>query len=130
MHGSLFEYFITHARTNRYNLACSLVAHDLKKPAYEDEGSSIGDRIMTKNATTEALEALGATLNFIEMWLKRSEDNHELRYGMYNKAMKEIFKKIPTTMIKALSPRKKVQKLMTEIGGGWYMEKLLRDYHH
>ena len=29
-HGSMFEYFITHARTNRYNLMCSLVAHDKK----------------------------------------------------------------------------------------------------
>ena len=27
-HGSLFEYFITHARTDRYNPMCSLVAHD------------------------------------------------------------------------------------------------------
>ena len=27
-HGSLFEDFITYARTNRYNLICSLVVHD------------------------------------------------------------------------------------------------------
>ena len=40
---------------------------------------------------------------------------------MYNKAMKEMFKQIPTTMTKPLSPKQKVQKLMTEIGGGWYM---------
>ena len=49
------------------------------------------------------------------------EDNDELRCGMYNKDMKEMFKKIPTTMYKTLSPKQKVQKLMTEIGGGWYM---------
>ena len=41
--------------------------------------------------------------------------------------MKDIFKKIPTTMYKALIPKQKVQKLMTEIGGGWYMENFLRD---
>ena len=35
--GSRFEYFITHAITNRYNILCSLVAHDKKQPAYEDE---------------------------------------------------------------------------------------------
>ena len=40
---------------------------------------------------------------------------------MYNKAMKEIFKQTPTMITKALSP-KKVQKLMIEIGGRWYME--------
>ena len=28
LHGSLFEYFITQERINRYNLMCSLVAHD------------------------------------------------------------------------------------------------------
>ena len=30
LHGSLFEDFITHARTDRYNLLCYLVAHDNK----------------------------------------------------------------------------------------------------
>ena len=28
LHGSLLEDFITHARTDRYNLMCALVAHD------------------------------------------------------------------------------------------------------
>ena len=27
-HGSLFEYFITHERIDRYNIMCYLVAHD------------------------------------------------------------------------------------------------------
>ena len=27
-HGSLFEDFITHAKTDKYNFMCSLVAHD------------------------------------------------------------------------------------------------------
>ena len=34
LHGSMFEYFITHARTDRYNLMCSLVAYDKIQPAY------------------------------------------------------------------------------------------------
>ena len=34
-----------------------------------------------------------------------------------------MFKQIPQTIIKALTPKQKVQKLMTDIGGGWYMEK-------
>ena len=37
LHGNIFEDFITHARTDRYNLMCSLVANDKKQPAYEDE---------------------------------------------------------------------------------------------
>ena len=64
---------------------------------------------------------MGDTLNFIEIWLKLLKYNYEVRFGMYNKAMKDIFKKIPTTMIKALSPKQKDQKLMTDIGGGWQM---------
>ena len=44
-----------------------------KKPAYEDEDISIGDSLITKHVTTEALEAFGDTLNFIEIWLKLLE---------------------------------------------------------
>ena len=52
------------------------------------------------------------------------EHNYEVRCGRYNKSMKEIFKKKTTTMTKALSPKQKVQKLTTEIGGGWHMRKI------
>ena len=55
LHGKLFEYFITHARIDRYHLMCYIVVHDKKQPSYEDEESSIGDRPNPKNATTEAL---------------------------------------------------------------------------
>ena len=40
--------------------------------------------------------------------------------------MKEMFKQIPTTMNKPFSPRQKVQKPMTEIGGGYYVEKITK----
>ena len=39
-----------------------LVAHDKKQLAYEYEESVIGDRIIPKHVTTEALESLGAIL--------------------------------------------------------------------
>ena len=68
---------------------CYIVAHDKKQPDYEDDESSIGDRIIPKHITTEA----------------------------YITDMKEMFKQIPTVIHKPLSPRKKFQKLMTEIGG-------------
>ena len=113
MYGSLFEDFITHSKTDRYNILCSIFEHDKKQPAYEDEERSIGDRLVTKNATTEALEALGATLSFIDIWLKLLEDNYGIISGMYNKSDKDMFKKIPTTMSKPLSQKQKVWKLMT-----------------
>ena len=37
--------------------------------------------------------------------------------------MKEMFKQIPLTIKKSLTPKQKVQKIMIDIGGGWYMEK-------
>ena len=83
LHISLFEDFITHARTDRYNLMCYLVAHDKKLPAYEDEEISIGDRLIPKHVTTEALESLVATINFISMWIKLLEENYEIRCGIY-----------------------------------------------
>ena len=53
LHGSIFEYFIKHARTDRYNLMCYLVAHEKIQPAYEDNEIIIGDRSIPKNATTK-----------------------------------------------------------------------------
>ena len=41
LHGSIFEDFITHARTDIYNFMCSLVAHDKIQPNSEDDESSI-----------------------------------------------------------------------------------------
>ena len=52
LHGSLFEDFITHARTDRYNLMCYLVAHDKKLLDYEEDEISIGDRLIPKHVTT------------------------------------------------------------------------------
>ena len=37
LHGSRFEDFITHARTDRYNLMYSLVAHDILQIYYKDD---------------------------------------------------------------------------------------------
>ena len=52
LNGSLFEYFMTHARTSRYNLLCHIVANNKKQPSYEDDESSIGDSIIPKYVTT------------------------------------------------------------------------------
>ena len=41
-----------------------------------------------------------------------------------------MFMQIPQNVEIALTPKERIQRLMTDIGGGWYMEKLLEDYHH
>ena len=67
LHGSRFEGFITQARTDRYNLMCSLVAHYRLQLDYKYDKSSIGDRSIPDNSTTKELEALGATISFIDI---------------------------------------------------------------
>ena len=40
--------------------------------------------------------------------------------------MVKMFKKIPQNVEKPLTTREKNQKLMTDIGGGWYLEKFAK----
>ena len=113
LHGILFEYFITHARANRYNILCSLAAHDKKQHDYEDDEIIIGYRLIPKQVKTESLEALGASPNFIEIWLKLLNNNYDARRVAYSTSMIDMFKQIPTMMNKLLISRQKVKKLMT-----------------
>ena len=69
-HGSMFQDFITHARTYRYNIMCYLVVHDKMQPYYEYDESSLGDRSIPKDAKPRALTELCDTRNFIDIWLK------------------------------------------------------------
>ena len=70
LHGSMFEDFITQARTDQYNLMCYLVAHDKLQLNYKDDEGSIGYMEIQNDATIKTLEALGATFDFIDIWLK------------------------------------------------------------
>ena len=54
---------------------------------------------------------------------KLFEENYDVRRVAYITAMKEMFKKIPQTIIKALTTKPKGQEIMTDIAGGWYMGK-------
>ena len=66
-----------------------------------------------KNASTEALEALCVTLNFINFWIKQFDHNYEVICGMYNKAMKKMSQNITTIKSKSLKQGKKLQKMLT-----------------
>ena len=50
-----------------------------------------------------------ATLNFIDIWIKTFEDNYDAISVAYITAIKEMFKKTPQTIIKALTPKKSPQ---------------------
>ena len=109
LHGGTFEDFITQAGTDRYNLICSLVAHDKMQPDHEYDERKLGDRSMPKYATLKALTALGATLNFIDIWLKLFRGNFNSRCDAYINAMKSMFKQMPQTIKIALTPKQKFQ---------------------
>ena len=126
LHGNKFEYFITQARTDRYNIMCSLVAHDRLQTDYQDNESIIDDIAIPNDATVKKLRSLGATFNFIDIWLKLIRKNYFARSESYSIAMEEMFKQIPQNVERALTSREKNQKLMTDIGGGWYLEKCKR----
>ena len=74
--------------------------------------------LIPKHVKIKALEALAATISFIDIRLKLLEENYAARRVAYITAIKETFKQITTRVIKSLIPKQKVQKLMTEIGGG------------
>ena len=82
------------------------------------------------DATIKTLEELVATISFIDIWIKLLRENFDARCEAYINAMKFMFIQIPQTIKIVSTPKQKVQKLMTDIGGGWYMEKVLGDYHH
>ena len=97
---------------------CYLVAHDRLQLDYKDDEISIGYGSIHDNATTKTLEALGATINFIDIWLKLLGENFDARCEAYINAMKFMFRKIPQTIKIALTPKQKFQNLMTDIDGG------------
>ena len=75
----MFGDFIRNDRTDRWNIMCSIPAHDKLQPTCVDDSGSGSSRAIPKNATTAALESLGATLNFIHCCLKLVHENYEVR---------------------------------------------------
>ena len=107
LHGSIFEDFITQARTDRYNIMCSLVAHDILQLDYKYDENSIVDRAIPDSAKTKTLEALGATINCIDIWIIFVCEIFNARFDAYINAMKDMFRQIPQTIKIALTPKKK-----------------------
>ena len=56
LYGTTFEGFITQDRTDRYNIMCSLVAHDRMQDNKQDDESIIGDRVIPNDTTVKLLK--------------------------------------------------------------------------
>ena len=82
---------------------CSITTYDKLLPICVYYISSDDSRSIPKNATTTALESLGETLNFIYCWIKKFQQNYQVRWKIYNEAIKYLIKKIPTNKSKQLS---------------------------
>ena len=65
LHGTVFEEFIINARTDRYNIMCSIDANEKNYPLVHDDESSGGGFPLRSNSTTEALVSLSLTIDFI-----------------------------------------------------------------
>ena len=89
---------------------CSLVSHDRLQPDYEDYVSSIGNRATTNDATIKTLEALGDTLNFIDIQHKLLRETYCAQRESYINAMKEMFMQIPQNVEIALTSEKTEKK--------------------
>ena len=66
----MFEEFIINARTDRYNIMCSIDDNEKNHPSVHDDGSSDSGYTIPLNSTTEALFSLNATIDFIGCWLQ------------------------------------------------------------
>ena len=95
-------------------------------PYYKYNESIIGDRAIPNYATIKTLDSLGATFNFIDIWLKLLRGNYCARSESYINAMEDTFKQISQHFVRALTSREKIPKPMTYIGGGWYLKKCAR----
>ena len=99
---------------------CYLVAHDKIQPAYEDDGRSIGYRSIPKYATKKH-QKHWLPLLILLIYGFNFFDYYDARCEAYINAMKEMFNQIPQTMIKKHTTKQKFQKVLTDIGGGWYI---------
>ena len=119
LYGTTFEGFITQARTDRYNIMRYLVSHDRIQDNKQDDESSIGDRVIPNDATVKAIKSLGATFNFIDIWLRNFRENYFDRSESYRVAMVKMFKTIPQNVEKPLK--------ILGVDGIW--ENVQKDYH-
>ena len=107
LHGIKFEDYITQTRIDQYDIMCSLVTHDRLQNDYKYNESSIGGRAIPNYAKVKVLKSLGATFNFIDIWLQFLRENYFARSESYSISMEETFKQIPQNVEKALTSREK-----------------------
>ena len=84
---------------------CSINVHE-KEHQYSCDYVRRGEGCpLPSNSTTEALHLLGATIYFINFWLKYFEHNFIERCNLYYHNMDKLFQKIPVKFPNQTIPR-------------------------
>ena len=109
LHGTVFERYIRHARTDKYKLMCYIDSHEKHQPSSIDDGKSGGGSALPSNSTTEALILLSATIDSIDCCLKLLYHSYLERSNMYIETMKGLFQKIPVQLPKPKIIKEKLQ---------------------
>ena len=92
----------------------------------QDDESSIGARLIPNDATVKALKSLGATFNFIDIWLHNFRDNYFDRSESYTVAMIKMFKTIPQNVEKPPTTREKKLKIDDRYWGWMVFGKMCK----
>ena len=114
----MFEVFIRNARTDRYNIMCSIYEYEKEYQSSCDDVISGGGCPLPSHSTTEALDLLGATIGFIGFWIKALEHNFIKRCNMYLFNMNKLIQKTPVELPKQPSPKEKRESLLHAFSGG------------
>ena len=97
------------ARTDKYDIMCSIDAHEKQQPSYVDDGIRGDCNEVPPNLTTEALDSLGEAFYFIDCWLTLFDQNYQALSNIYGGSMQYLFKKIQVQLSKPPSHRNKLQ---------------------
>ena len=93
----------------------------------QDDESSLSDREIPKDSTVKALNSLGATFNFIDIWIHNFCHNYFARSESYTVAMVETFKTIPQNIGKPLTTEKKIKNSLQILGVDGIWKNVKRD---
>ena len=86
-----FEDYITTGSIYRYNLICSIDAHDKIHPTENDDTSSGVARPLPDESFLDEILSLDLTLKFIESYIQSFKTNYLYRTTIYGESISELF---------------------------------------
>ena len=103
---------------------CSIDAHKTNHQSSCDDVSNGGGCPIPSNSTKEALDLLGATINFIDCGIKVLEHNVLEYCNMYVFNMRKLFQKVPVEIPKSTHSKGKTQIVITCYWGWLVCEQI------